>query len=92
MSCQEFGKYLLLENITPLLNGGFQQVLGTTAMLMIRSCKGRLDLYRGTLISRELSVSSTWYLIGARDDRTCILIHTGKAVTENKVLADTGRG
>lgn len=30
--------------------------------------------------------------MGTQDDRTCILIHTGKAVIENKVLADNREG
>lgn len=29
---------------------------------------------------------------GDTEDLTCILIHTGKAVIENKVLADNGGG
>lgn len=60
--------------------------------VMIRSCKGRLDSYMGTLISRELSISSTWYLIGTQEDHTCILIHTGEAVIESKILADNHEG
>lgn len=46
----------------------------------------------GTLISRELSISSTWYLIGTQEDHTCILIHTGEAVIESKILADNQEG
>lgn len=50
-------------------------------------------IHEGTLVSRDLSISSTWYLIRTQEDWTCILIHTGKAVIENKVLAGkTGEG
>lgn len=42
--------------------------------------------------SRELSISSTWYLVGTQEDGACILIHTGKAVTEDKALADNRGG
>lgn len=55
--------------------------------------KGNWTFTRGHFISRDLSISSTWYLIRTQEDRTCILIPTGKVVIENKVLGDkTGEG
>lgn len=55
--------------------------------------KGNWTFTRGHFISRDLSISSTWYLIRTQEDWTCILIPTGKVVIENKVLGDkTGEG
>lgn len=48
-------------------------------------------IHEGTLVSRDLSISSTWYLIRTQEDQTCILIHMGKAVIENKGLSDKTR-
>lgn len=38
-------------------------------------------------------MSRTWHPIRTQEDRTCILIHTGKVGAEDKLLADkTGEG
>lgn len=45
VSCQELGKYLLLD-IAPLPNGNdFSNGLRNQSHVMLSSCKGRLDLY-----------------------------------------------
>lgn len=48
MSRQELHNYLLLENVIPLLNGDyFSNSLRNHSHVMIRPCKGKLDLYTG---------------------------------------------
>lgn len=88
------GKYLLLENITPSRNGDyFSNSLRNHSHVTIRSCKGRLDLYMGHINKQRAKYFKHVEL--DRDTRRPhmhILIHTGKAGIENKVLADNWEG
>nr|KAF6358535.1 hypothetical protein mPipKuh1_010357 [Pipistrellus kuhlii] len=81
-------------NIPPVLNSEqFSNSLRNHSCVMSDHAKGNWTFTRGHFISRDLSISSTWYLIRAQEDRTCILIPTGKVAIENKVLGDkTGEG
>lgn len=92
--CQVLGKDLLLKNITPLRNGDyFSNSLRNHSHVTIRSCKGRLDLYTGHINKQRAKYFK--HVVLDQDTRRPymhILIHTGKAVIENKVLADNWEG
>lgn len=58
VSCQELGNYLLLENVIPLLNGGyFSNSLRNHSHVTIGPCRGKLDLYMGHVSQQSAKCS-----------------------------------